>query len=228
MTRSEHERVTDELLRLTKQHNQLVDSRRASMAEETVQRVIGRYPMRPPVKTLRYRNPRLLVIGHGGHGKDTVAGIIVREFGLSFTSSSEFAAQRAVYPLVRDIYPDWQAAYADRRNHRELWYHAIRAYNLRPGPSLAAQILAEHDMYLGMRSRAEFDRSAHLFDAVIWVDAKDRLPVEDSASMKLTMDDAEYVIDNNGTLSDLHYRTFETMQAVLDDFADTLVAEAKG
>lgn len=269
MTRSEHERVTDELLRLTKQHNLFVErsakenppvvyhgqtprfdyrprggwngpkyADRITSSGETLgeisAQIAARYAALPSSRVgaptrhrLKIRKPKLLVIGHGAHGKDTVAGILAREFSLSFASPSEFAAQRAIYPLVRDLYPSWQDAYADRRNHRELWFHAIRAYNLRPGPSLAEQLLQEHDMYLGMRSRDEFDLAAHLFDAVLWVDASERLEPEPEGSMELTQYDAEYTIDNNGTLNDLHHNVISVMRAVLDDFTDRLIAESQ-
>lgn len=141
---------------------------------------------------------RLLIIGHGRHGKDTVGEILGETYGMRSVSSSEFAACKAVFPLMRDVYPDWRACFEDRANHRELWFHAIAAYNLRPGPMLAEQILAHHDIYTGMRRRDEFERSRHLFDLVIWVDASDRLPPEPPGSMQLTAADADWVIDNNG------------------------------
>lgn len=149
---------------------------------------------------------RLLLIGHGRHGKDSVADILRDRYGMRAVSSSEFAAQKAVFPLVSDVYPDWKAAYEDRANHRELWYHAIRAYNLRPGPMLAEQILEDHDIYTGMRSRAELERSRGLFDTVVWVDASRRLPPEPAGSMELTADDADVVIDNNGAEDALPWR----------------------
>lgn len=149
------------------------------------------------------RAARVLIIGHGRHGKDTAAAMLAEAAGLSFVSSSEFAAQKAVWPLVSDLWPDWRAAYADRAQHRALWFHAIAAYNLRPGPMLAEQILADHDIYTGMRSRAEFERARHVFDFVLWVDRSRILPPEPGASMELRAEDADRVLDNNGGESDL-------------------------
>lgn len=146
---------------------------------------------------------KLLIIGYGRHGKDTVGDMFTRDYGLKSVSSSEFAAQKAVFPVVSDMYPDWRACFVDRANHRDLWFHAIAAYNLRPGPMLAEQILQDHDIYTGMRRRDEFERSRHIFDAVIWVDRSDHLPPEPFTSMELTADDADCVVDNNGALEDL-------------------------
>ena len=172
------------------------------------------------------RRPRLLVIGHGRHGKDTAAALLAAALGLSFVSSSEFAARHAVFPLVADLYPDWRAAYADRAAHRGLWFHAIAAYNLRPGPTLAEQILADHDIYVGMRSRAELDRARGLFDLVIWVDAGARLPAEPGASNELHPGDADLVLDNNGTEADLRRAVRALSWTALERFGDALGAAA--
>lgn len=144
------------------------------------------------------RPKTFLVIGDGGHGKDTAANLMAAALGVASASSSEFCARVAVFPLVADLYPDWRACYADRRNNRELWFHAIAAFNLRPGPSLAEQILQDHAIYVGMRRRGEFEANQHLFDVVIWVDARARVPVEPAASMELTRGDADWVLFNNG------------------------------
>ena len=147
--------------------------------------------------------PRILIIGHGRHGKGTAAEWLSQVCGLVFADSSEFAAQLAVFPLVADFYPDWQACFHDRANHREMWFHAIAAYDLRPGPTLAEQVLAVAQIYVGMRRRAEFERARHLFDLVIWVDRSRVLPPEPGGSMELTAADADLVLDNNGDLGAL-------------------------
>lgn len=146
---------------------------------------------------------KILIIGHGRHGKDTVREILESDHGMTGVSSSEFAAQKAVYPLMREMYRDWRECYEDRANHRELWFHAIAAYNLLPGPSLAEQILAGHDIYTGMRSRAEFRKSEYLFDLIVWVDRSRVLPPEPDGSMELRAVDADVIIDNNGSLDNL-------------------------
>jgi len=161
---------------------------------------------------------RLLIIGHGRHGKDSVGDILRDQYGMRSVSSSEFAAQKAVFPLVADLYPDWRAAYEDRANHRELWYHAIRAYNLRPGLMLAEQILEKNDIYTGMRARDEFERSQYLFDLVIWVDASRRLPPEPGGSMELTAADAGWIIDNNGPADALPGEVTKLINRITNDW----------
>jgi hypothetical protein len=55
-----------------------------------------------------------------------------------------------------------------------------------------------------MRSKQELDASRHLYDAIIWVDASDRVDPEDKSSCTVTIDDADIVLDNNKTLADLY------------------------
>lgn len=149
---------------------------------------------------------RILIIGHGKHGKDTVAEMLRDHYGIRFMSSSRFAIDRAVWPLVKDT-GVWKSAddlYNDRANHRDMLFHAIRAYNLVPGPSLAEQMFSEgYDCYVGMRSRDEFEKSRKDFRFVVWVDASRRCPPEPGTSMELRREDADLVIDNNYGLEGL-------------------------
>jgi len=50
----------------------------------------------------------------------------------------------------------------------------------------------------------EYEASRHLFDYIIWVDRSEHLPPE-TGSMDITRDSAEadFTINNNGTLADL-------------------------
>jgi hypothetical protein len=45
--------------------------------------------------------PKVLILGHARHGKDTVAEILQRDYGFTFTSSSLFCAEKVVYEAVR-------------------------------------------------------------------------------------------------------------------------------
>lgn len=152
---------------------------------------------------------RILIIGHAQHGKDTVAEMLRDYYGINFASSSHFAIKKAVWPMVMEKGP-WESAdalYADRANHREMLFHAIRAYNLIPGSSLAEQMFNEgYDCYVGMRARAEFEKSRHVFNTVVWVDAGDRKPPEPEGSMELRREDADISVDNNQDLEWLRSR----------------------
>jgi hypothetical protein len=157
----------------------------------------------------RIARRKVLIIGHGESGKDLAASMLADFGGFRVASSSEFAARLAVFPLVSDLYPDWRACFDDRRAHRPLWFHAIAAFNCRPGACLAEMILRDHDVYTGMRNRAEFDQARHLFDDVLWVDRSEVVGPEAVTSMQLTADDADAVIDNNGCIDNLEARLLE-------------------
>jgi len=153
---------------------------------------------------------KLLVIGHGRHGKDTVSEILCKDFKLSFISSSMFACQRFIYDDLKNKYnyKSFEECYDDRHNHRSEWYDAIAGYCEDDPAQLGKDIFSEHDIYCGLRNVREFVamKEQGVFDACIWVDRSEHLPPEDPESMTLTKDIADYVINNNGDLSELEYK----------------------
>ena len=68
--------------------------------------------------------PKLLVIGYGRHGKDTVSEILCREMDLNYQSSSEFCAGHVMFPTLSKKYgyKDVDECYNDRHNHRPVSY----------------------------------------------------------------------------------------------------------
>jgi hypothetical protein len=162
---------------------------------------------------------RILILGHARHGKDTVAERLRDEWGVSFRSSSLFLAETVVRPALAERgidYPDLDACYADRVNHRALWREVIAQYNGEDAARLAKAILAVCDCYVGMRTEREY-RAAHpLFDYILWVDASGRgLPPEGRDSMTIDFDPGTmHLIDNGGTLAELHERV-DAMAAVM-------------
>ena len=153
-----------------------------------------------------FAKPKILVIGHGRHGKDSAAEILHRKYGFKFVSSSEFVAQEIIWDQWGWLkYPDFDAMFADRHNHRRAWMEMIADYNT-PWKDRTARTMFDrgYDIYVGLRRQDELDASRHLFDCIIWVDRSEHLPPE-TGSMDITRDSAEpdFVIDNNGTLDDL-------------------------
>ena len=181
--------------------------------------------------------PKLLIIGHARHGKDTV-GDWFKTKGYTFVSSSRFVGEKVVWPAIEakwaeyqskleakglwpiskkdeadlcrgtgtpPLYADFEAAFADRHNHRTFWYDAIAAYNCPDRSRLGRELYAAYDMYVGLRNWHELEalRLHKAFDLCVWVDASERCGPEPESSCTVTSAQADVIIDNNGTLDDL-------------------------
>lgn len=159
---------------------------------------------------------KLLIIGHGRHGKDTVSEYLRDFYNLSFESSSKFCSKLFIFDELKDIheYRSEEECYADRHSHRELWYNMICEYNLEDPAKLGREIFKSHDIYCGLRNKREFNamKNSGVFDYAIWVDRSDHLPQEDKKSMSLEPWMANYTIDNNGSLNDLRMNTITLMR----------------
>jgi hypothetical protein len=166
---------------------------------------------------------KLLILGFGRHGKDTVAEILRDEHGFKFISSSMFCAGRVMMPFFDRFnpfgehvagfddrlfhsYPTVEACFDDRHNFRDIWHQQIAAWNKDDRTKLSREILEVADIYVGMRSLAEYEAAKHLYDDIWWVDATGRgLPPEDKNSMNIEFNSAEMrLVNNNGSLEDLH------------------------
>lgn len=167
------------------------------------------------------RKPKLLIIGHGRHGKDTVAQMISDKMKLTFASSSDFVGRRAIWPTWgRERYSSFEKMFEARitPENRVVWGNLISAYNTPDKSRTASEMLKEgNDMYIGMRRIAEWEAcmGKELFDHVIWVDASKRLPPEAFASNELTAKQANLYIDNNGPEANLEV-VISNLQEKLD------------
>ena len=155
---------------------------------------------------------KLMILGYARHGKDTVADILVNDFGLRKEDSSQFAGKQIMMPYFarKGIdFASWDECYADRVNHRQEWFEQIKAYNTPDEARLAREIYAVSDIYVGIRRKEEFQaiKKEGLFDYSIWVDRSEYLDPEALTSNTMTMNMADYVIDNNGTKDQLVKRT---------------------
>jgi dephospho-CoA kinase len=152
------------------------------------------------------KNLTICVIGHCRHGKDTLAELLNEEFGYTFESSSQSAANIFLYDALKDKYgyKTPEECFEDRVNHREEWYLAICEYNKDDRARLAKGILERSDCYVGMRDIDEIEECLKqgIFDLIIWVDASERLPKEDASSFNIDRSCADFIIDNNGTYNE--------------------------
>lgn len=151
--------------------------------------------------------PRILVLGHARHGKDTVAAMISYKNGPRALSTS-VAAMRVVRRALAEAginYKNAKACFADRVNRREFWFDTIAELNNPDPATLVRHVLSDHDVVVGLRSAREFEAAADLFDAIWWIDASARgVPQEPTSSMNIVFDPERMaLIDNSGSLADL-------------------------
>jgi hypothetical protein len=165
--------------------------------------------------------PKLMIIGYGRHGKDTVCDIIAKRYGYTFQSSSMFCAELFIYETLKDRYgySSIDDCYEDRHNHRSEWYNLIKAYNSEDPTLLGRQLYSSYDIYCGLRNAAEFHalRNAGVFDYSIWVDRSAHLPPESSDSISVEPWMADYTIDNNGSLELLHRNTISLINRLINN-----------
>lgn len=164
--------------------------------------------------------PKILVMGYARHGKDTAAEMLGRHRNLKFTSSSMFCAEHVIMPrfaLKGFTYDSVADCFEDRVNHRGEWYQAIRDFNRPDASALGRAIFVEHDIYCGIRSKAEFNalKNTGVFDVAIWIDRSDHLDTEARQSCTVEPWMADFVVDNNGTLADLEFNLRQLMDEVL-------------
>ena len=163
--------------------------------------------------------PKLCILGHCRHGKDSLGEILNEEFGYTFESSSQSAANIFLYDLLKDKYgyKTPEECFEDRVNHRQEWYEAICEYNKDDKARLAKGILERSDMYIGMRDRNEIEECMRqgIFDLIIWVDALGRLPMEDASSFNIDKSCADIIIENNGTYEEFKEKVLRLGKIIL-------------
>jgi hypothetical protein len=149
---------------------------------------------------------KILIIGHGGHGKDALADIWEKYFGLTHISSSVAANHIFLFNDLKDIYgyKTHEECFNDRVNKRAEWYDRILEYNKDNKARLAGNILKKVDCYVGMRNKEEFDECVKqkLFDIIIWIDASKRLKEEPNTSFTIDKSHADIIIENNDSYED--------------------------
>lgn len=157
----------------------------------------------------------ILVLGHSRHGKDTVAEILSHFTGLTFNSSS-LVALNAIYPVISEVrgIKDKIELFHDRHNCRKLWKECINLLNYTDKSSLTREILANSDIYVGMRSNDEFEASRHLFKHIVWVDARNRMMSSDPTMLIEYDPYSMHLIDNNRDLRALRNQVKKFAESV--------------
>lgn len=150
---------------------------------------------------------KLLIVGYGRHGKDTVCELLKENWGFTFDSSSHFCARLFIFDMLKDKYgyKTFDECYEDRHNHRAEWFNLICDYNKDDPSRLGRAIFDEFDIYCGLRNKDEFVamKNEGIFDYAIWVDRSEHQPPESSDSNTITASMCDFIIDNNESLFEL-------------------------
>lgn len=175
--------------------------------------------------------PKLLVVGHGRHGKDTVCELL-EHYGYTFKSSSKFCSELFIFEELKEKYgyANEEECYNDRHSHRTEWYNMIHDYCSDDLARLGRNLFANHDIYCGLRNKREFFamQNEEIFDYAIWVDRCDHLPKEDPSSMSIEQWMCDYTIDNNGDLERFKKNVDVLMKTIFRNRArDRLVSNAR-
>lgn len=162
--------------------------------------------------------PKLLIIGHGRHGKDVLADVFAEEYGFKAKSSSMAAAELLIYDQLKGKYgyKTFEECYADRHNHRAEWFDLITEFNTPDKTALAKLIMNNNDIYVGMRNSDEIAacKKEGIFDFVIWAD-RPGTPKERSESFNITEKDADFIIVNDGSKFDFKEKLASKVDAFM-------------
>ena len=125
-------------------------------------------PVNVPKAVLSFRRrPRVLFLGHAGHGKDFVTKAFCNTVEAPYVSTSMRLAD--LVPDVKD-YDNW-CRLKETAEGRAYLHRAVRAFNT-PRHKAAQLTLAVDGYYIGMRDTEEFEAcvQADLFDVIVIVD----------------------------------------------------------
>lgn len=173
-------------------------------------------------RAIRAFRPKIMIMGHARHGKDTACEILQRVYGLDFESSSRFIADRIIQgtPFYLDQgYSSPDEAFEDRGNHRQAWYELISAFNTPDKSALGSALFAEYDIYCGVRSAEEYWalRNREVFDVAIWISAEDRVPPEASNSCTVAPWMADFMVYNNQSEAELEVNLCALMDRLIPE-----------
>lgn len=158
---------------------------------------------------------RMMVIGHGGHGKDFFCKFARDEFGLKFRSSSMMMCEHPfIQERMRCRGVDFVGAehlFSIRRSFRVELEECISEW-IAQGNSLAERIFAENDIYCGAR-RAEELHGVPI-DLCVYIDAFPRLQRSDP-TMKIPMSYVDVIVLNNTTKDEFLYRSRRLLSEIL-------------
>ena len=118
---------------------------------------------------------KILIVGHGRHGKDTLAELITKHQGNKFRGSSAVMCEELYSPHFEALYDSPEALFEARHEHRNQLYDLICDYNKEDPTRLARKVMEGGHGYTGMRAFEEVMEciKQDVFTHVIWIERND-------------------------------------------------------
>ena len=105
--------------------------------------------------------PKIIICGHGRHGKDTMAEYLEAIHGFAFVSSSKFCSAKLMFNTLKDKYgyKTPLECFEDRHNHRTEWFDTISEYCKENPAKLTKEIFG---IYLDVFASASVPKDSKL------------------------------------------------------------------
>lgn len=143
---------------------------------------------------------KLIILGYARHGKTTVQEIL-EEKGFKILDQTEYIIENI---LVPSVYRTREEALQNKFKDRALWFEKVNDYNSKEPSRLQRELFESgSDVHVGMRNIEELKHAKENLNVfTAWVQDS-RKPPEPPESCTVRPEDADYIVDNSGTLEDL-------------------------
>jgi len=157
---------------------------------------------------------RILINGHGGHGKDFLAERLATALSLRYVDASLVFAKHLRTRLPLGWYASDEECLADKYQHRAGWYNEWRKFTQDNPTRMVDSVLTVSDIYCGLRDPIELEASLDKFDISIWVvdPSKEREP---SSSMRISSEGHDYLFVNPSNSPSAFKMNFVALTAYL-------------
>lgn len=147
---------------------------------------------------------KILLLGYSGSGKSTAAELLAKILNTSYANTSDVIIQdfaRANKIPILDVVNNKEA-------YREKIWRFGREKQAKDPLYPQRQQIEKVDIITGVRNRNEVvaARRYGLYDAIIWID---RDSCKRNLTDNLSKNDANYVVDNNGTILELEEKLLQ-------------------
>jgi hypothetical protein len=174
----------------------------------TIQRITGRLT-NTTWSDFRLPIAPLVIVGHHGCGKDTVAQIICSLTNKTYLGSLSFMVAPYLYGLFKEFgivgnNVGFDRFYANRHDYSGYIQHTLNTIRVR-NPGYVLAVARECEIITGVRTLAEIELLASQMASFVWVcrEVEEDPTLEYRASDILDSVDSVDYIQNNGDLWDL-------------------------